>query len=209
MFTFPGLPYAYNSLEPFIDEETMHIHHDGHHATYVKNLNNALEGHDSFLNMEIEELLKSLGQLPKEIYSKVRNNAGGHYHHSLFWTMLKINNGTTPQGQLLEAINQTFSSFQAFQEQFNHSALSVFGSGWTWLVLDQGKLTITNTPNQDSPISQDQPPILTLDLWEHAYYLKYKNKRADYIQAFWNIVNWEEIQKRFDFFINSSSIAKK
>lgn len=197
MFTLPDLPYPYEALEPFIDEETMHVHHDGHHATYVKNLNDALAGQEEFLNMDIEELLKSLDKVPESIRTKVKNNAGGHYHHSLFWTILKPN-GSQPSGNLLEKINQTFDNLDSFKEKFSASATSVFGSGWTWLVLNNGNLEIVNTPNQDSPVSLGQIPLLALDLWEHAYYLKYKNKRADYIQAWWNIINWEEAEKRFN-----------
>ncbi|MBI4037343.1 superoxide dismutase [Candidatus Daviesbacteria bacterium] len=196
MFELPELPYPYNSLEPFIDEETMHVHHDGHHATYVKNLNNVLEGHDNFLNMEVEQLLKSLDQIPPEIRTKVKNNVGGHYHHSLFWTMLQPG-GSKPSGKILAAINQTFGSFEAFQAQFNQQALGLFGSGWTWLVLGDHGLEIVSTPNQDSPISRGQFPLIGIDLWEHAYYLKYKNKRADFIQAWWNVANWDEAENRF------------
>lgn len=197
MFKLPDLPFAYSTLEPFIDEETMHVHHDGHHGAYIKSLNDALAGHDDFLNMDIEELLKSLDKVPEEIRIKVKNNAGGHFHHSLFWTMLRVNKNGQPKGKLMKAINKTFGSFDAFKEKFNLSATTLFGSGWTWLLLDKGNLEIANIPNQDSPVSMGHFPILTLDLWEHAYYLKYKNKRVDYIQAFWNIINWDEIEKRF------------
>lgn len=196
MFELPELPFAYDALEPFIDEETMHIHHDGHHAAYIKNLNEALTGHDKFLNMEVEELLKSLDKVPEEIRTKVKNNAGGHYHHSIFWTMLGQGKNT-PVGRLLEEINATFGSFEEFKEKFKTSALGVFGSGWTWLVWHDGMLKIVNTPNQDSPVSAGQFPILIIDLWEHAYYLKYKNKRVDWIDHFWNVVNWEEAEKRY------------
>lgn len=198
MFQLPALPYPYNGLEPFIDEETMHVHHDGHHATYIKNLNEVLTGHERFLKISIEELIKSLDQVPVEIRNKVKNNAGGHYHHSLFWTMMKQAGKGEPSSLLLKAINKSFGSFIAFKEEFNHRALELFGSGWTWLVWENGHLLITNIPNQDSPLSREQFPILTLDLWEHAYYLKYKNKRSDYISAWWNIINWEEIEKRFE-----------
>lgn len=198
MFELPDLPYEYNALEPFIDEETMHVHHDGHHATYVKNLNEALTGHEEFLNMDIEELLKSLDKVPEEIRTKVKNNAGGHYHHSIFWTMMKPNGGGEPSGKLLESINKEFGSFTEFQEKFNEMAKALFGSGWTWLVLKDGNLEIINTSNQDSPISSGQTPLLGLDLWEHAYYLKYKNKRADYITAWRNVVNWQEIETIFE-----------
>lgn len=196
MFKLPDLPYPYGALEPYIDTETMKVHHDGHHAAYVKNLNEALEGHGELLNMEVEDLLKSLDKVPPQIQTKVKNNAGGHYHHSIFWTMIGPS-GSNPSGQILEAINKKFGSFDAFKEQFNHSALKVFGSGWTWLVLDNGNLEIGNTPNQDSPISRGQHPLLGIDLWEHAYYLKYKNKRADWISAFWNVINWDEVEKRY------------
>lgn len=213
MFELPELPFAYDALEPYIDEETMHVHHDGHHAAYVKNLNETLEGHEEFLNMDIEKLLKSLDQVPEEIRTKVKNNGGGHYHHSIFWTMLKNQGGGEPTGKLAEALGQTFGDFKTFREEFNKSATSVFGSGWTWLVLENGniglpsptendpvisrRLKIIKTSNQDSPVSIGQSIILGIDLWEHAYYLKYKNKRTDYIEAFWNVINWEEIEKRF------------
>jgi len=196
MFTLPELPYAYNALEPFIDEETMHIHHDGHHATYVKNLNDVLVGHDEFLNMDIEKLLKSLDKVPEDIRTKVKNNAGGHYHHSLFWTIMKQNGGGDPKGTINELISKTFGDLNSFKEEFNASALGLFGSGWTWLILNNGKLLIENTSNQDSPISVGKYPLFAIDLWEHAYYLKYKNKRVDFINAWWNVVNWEEIEKR-------------
>jgi len=197
MFTLPELPYSYNALEPFIDEETMRVHHDGHHAAYVKNLNDVLAGHDEFLSMDIKYLLKSLDKVPEDIRTKVKNNAGGHFHHSFFWTILKQNGGGIPTGKLLEAINSKFGDFDKFKEKFNQSALSLFGSGWTWLVLDGQELEIANIPNQDSPISLGHTPIFAIDLWEHAYYLKYKNKRADYINALWNTVNWEEVERRF------------
>lgn len=198
MFQLPDLPYDYNALEPFIDEETMHVHHDGHHATYVKNLNDVLSGHDEFLNMDIEELLRSLDKVPEEIRTKVKNNAGGHYHHTIFWSIMKAQDGSEPTGILKEEIDKTFGNFNSFKEKFNQSAIGVFGSGWTWLVWDNGKLAIVNTYNQDSPISSGQFPVLGIDIWEHAYYLKYKNKRADYINAWWNIVNWDETTKHFE-----------
>lgn len=196
MFQLPNLPFSYNALEPFIDEETIHVHYNGHHATYVKNLNEALAGLEKFLNMDIEELLRSLDQVPDEIHSKVKNNAGGHYHHSIFWTMLTPPGKSQPKGKLLEEINRSFGSFEDFKDKFTGSASTVFGSGWTWLVWDKNYLNIINTPNQDSPLSAGQIPILVIDLWEHAYYLKYKNKRADYIENWWNIVNWDEAEKR-------------
>ena len=198
MFELPDLPYGYNALEPYIDEATMKVHHDGHHATYVKNLNEVLEGHEEFLKMDVETLLKSLDKVPLEIQTKVKNNAGGHYHHSIFWTMMAPSGEGKPHGKLAETINQTFGGWEAFKEQFNHSALGVFGSGWTWLVLDSGKLVIVNTLNQDSPISRGEFPVLGLDLWEHAYYLKYQNKRADYIESWWKVVNWQEAEQRLE-----------
>jgi superoxide dismutase, Fe-Mn family len=195
MFTLSDLPYAYNALEPFIDEETMRVHHDGHHATYVKNLNDILVGNDEFLTMDIEKLLKFLDKVPEEIRTKVKNNAGGHFHHSFFWEILRPNGGEEPDGQLKELIDKTFGSFNSFKEKFNQSALSLFGSGWTWLVLNGKNLEIENTANQDSPVSLGKIPLFAIDLWEHAYYLKYKNKRVDYINAFWNVANWREINK--------------
>ena len=194
MFTVPDLPYEYNALEPYIDEETMHVHHDGHHATYVKNLNEALEGYPKFLDMDVITLLKSLDKAPEEIRIKVKNNAGGHFHHSFFWEIMTPKK-EGPSTSLLEEINKSFGSFNSFKEEFNRQALAIFGSGWTWLVSNNGKLEIVNTLNQDSPVSQELQPILALDLWEHAYYLKYKNKRADYIEAWWNVVNWSEAEK--------------
>lgn len=197
MFTLPELPFAYDSLEPFIDEETMRVHHDGHHATYVKNLNDILTNQEEFLNMDIEELLQSLDKIPEDIRTKVKNNAGGHFHHSFFWTILGKGKNI-PEGVLLEEINKTFGSFEDFKEKFKTSALAVFGSGYTWLVLKDGKLEIINTANQDSPITSGFTPIFTIDVWEHAYYLKYKNKRTDYIDVFWNVVNWNMIEKYFE-----------
>ena len=198
MFQVPDLPYSYNALEPSINEETMHFHRDGHHTTYVKNLNEALSGHEQFLNMDIEELLRSLDKVPEEIRTKVKNNAGGHYHHSIFWPMMKQNGGGKPLEKLADVIDQTFGSFEKFREQFNQSELALFGSGWTWLVWDQGQLKIVNTPNQDSPVSVGQIIILGNDLWEHAYYLKYQNKKADYFNNWWNVVNWSEAERRFE-----------
>ena len=196
MFTLPDLPFSYNALEPFIDEETMRLHHDGHHATYIKNLNEALIGYEDLAELGVEELLKSLDQVPEKIRTQVKNNAGGHYHHSLFWTMIGPGKGGQPKGKLLESIKKQFGSFDVFKEKFNQSATAVFGSGWTWVIWDKDKLQITNTPNQDSPVSLGQVPLIVIDLWEHAYYLKYKNKRADFISAWWQIVNWDEAEMR-------------
>lgn len=194
----PPLPYAYNALEPHIDEQTMIIHHDRHHATYVNNLNAALEGHTDLASKSIEDLLKSLNDVPESIRTAVRNNGGGHANHTLFWEVLSPNGGGQPTGAVADAINQTFGSFDKFKEEFTKAAAGRFGSGWAWLVVDNaGNLKITSTPNQDSPLSEGQTPILGLDVWEHAYYLKYQNKRPEYIAAFWNVVNWEEVNKRF------------
>jgi superoxide dismutase, Fe-Mn family len=195
MFKLPELPFKYNALEPFIDEETMHFHHDGHHAAYVKNLNDALVGNENFLKMDIEELLRSLNKVPEDIKTKVKNNAGGHFHHSFFWNIIGPGGGGEPLGKFSELINKTFGDFNSFKEKFSQSALSLFGSGWTWLLLDNRNLIIENTPNQDSPISVGKIPLFTIDLWEHAYYLKYKNKRIDYINAFWNVVNWKKAEE--------------
>lgn len=199
MFTLPDLPFGYNSLEPFIDEETMHFHHDKHHATYIKNLNDALTGHEDLLNMDVNDILKGLSIVPEEIRTKVKNNAGGVANHSLFWTIMcpPDQSAITEGGDLHEAIKKTFGSLDDFKEKFEALALSQFGSGWAWLVVKDGKLEIMNTSNQDSPVTVDCSPILALDVWEHAYYLKYKNMRADYIKAWWNIVNWAEVKKRF------------
>ncbi len=206
MFTLPDLPYAYNALEPYIDERTMQIHHDKHHAAYVKNLNDALAGHDDLLAMSIEELMRSLDNVPEVIRTKVRNNGGGHANHSLFWEIMASNpkgEPRMPSGELGKTMEATFGSFATFQEKFAASAMGRFGSGWAWLIKDpsassgQAKLAIVDTPNQDSPLMDGKTPILGLDVWEHAYYLKYQNMRADYIKAWWNVVNWEEVGKRF------------
>lgn len=199
MFTLPDLPYAYNALEPFIDERTMQIHHDKHHAAYVKNLNDALVGNDALLAMPVEQLIGDLSQVPEAVRTKVRNNAGGHANHSLFWQIMAANpEGAQrlPQGDLGTAINSAFGSFEKFQEIFSTTGLNRFGSGWVWLVTDSGKLSIMDTPNQDSPFMDGKTPILGLDVWEHAYYLKYQNLRADYIKNWWNVVNWQEVAKR-------------
>jgi Fe-Mn family superoxide dismutase len=199
MFTLPDLPYAYNALEPYIDETTMHIHHDKHHATYVKNLNDALVGQDALLALPVEQLMADFSRVPEAIRTKVKNNAGGHANHSFFWTVMAANSagGQRPSGNIATAIDASFGSFEKFQEQFSTVALNHFGSGWAWLVADAGKLTITDTSNQDSPVTEGKSPILTIDVWEHAYYLKYQNMRVEYIKAWWNVVNWAEVSKRF------------
>jgi superoxide dismutase, Fe-Mn family len=195
-YELPPLPYAKDALEPHIDATTMEIHHDRHHATYVNNLNAALEGHDVGAK-SVEELISDLNALSESIRTAVRNNGGGHANHSLFWQILSPNGGGAPTGEVAEAINAEFGSFDAFKEEFSNAAKGRFGSGWAWLVVKDGKLAVTSTPNQDSPLMEGATPILGLDVWEHAYYLKYQNKRPEYIEAFWNVVNWEEVNKRY------------
>jgi len=198
MFKLPALPYEYNSLEPFIDQQTMTIHHDLHHGGYVTKLNTALEGNPEFQNKSIEELLQSLESLPESIRMAVRNNGGGHFNHSLFWSILSSEK-SEPSSQLTSAISTSFGSFEAFKEQFTTIASTRFGSGWVWLVKkEDGTLEVLSTPNQDNPLmDKTGTPILALDVWEHAYYLKYQNKRPDYINAFWNIVNWGKVSEFF------------
>jgi Fe-Mn family superoxide dismutase len=196
-FTLPALPYAFNALEPHIDARTMEIHHGKHHQAYVTNLNNAIAGTDAE-KLSIEEICKNISKYPVP----VRNNGGGHYNHSLFWTVLGPNGGTSPAGALGDAINSTFGSFDEFKTKFAAAGSGRFGSGWAWLILDgSGKLAISSTPNQDNPLMDvaevKGTPILGLDVWEHAYYLHYQNRRPDYITAFWNVVNWGEVAKRF------------
>ncbi|MFC4388517.1 superoxide dismutase [Gracilibacillus marinus] len=197
-FTLPELPYAYDALEPHIDKETMNIHHTKHHNTYITKLNAALEGHSEFDGKSVEEILANLDAVPEEIRTAVRNNGGGHANHSLFWTLLSPNGGGAPKGELAEAIDSAFGSFDAFKEEFANAGANRFGSGWAWLVVDNGQLAITSTPNQDTPISEGKTPILGLDVWEHAYYLKYQNKRPDYIQAFWNVVDWDKVASLYN-----------
>ncbi len=199
MFTLADLPYAYDALEPYIDARTMQIHHDKHHAAYVKNLNDALVGQDALLSLPVEQLIRDLSNVPEAIRTKVRNNGGGHANHSMFWAVMSSNSDGAPRlarGDLAKAITTTFGGFEKFQELFSAAGLNRFGSGWVWLVTDGGKLTILDTPNQDSPLMEGKVPILCLDVWEHAYYLKYQNLRADYIKAWWNLVNWSEVEKR-------------
>ncbi|MBX6351330.1 MAG: superoxide dismutase [Clostridia bacterium] len=197
-FALPPLPYDYNALEPHIDEQTMRIHHDRHHGTYVNNLNAALEGHPELQRKSIEELLASLDEVPESIRTAVRNNGGGHANHSLFWEIMSPSGGGEPTGELAQAIASTFGSFESFKDQFSKAAAGRFGSGWAWLVVGPGgKLEITTTPNQDNPVMEGKKPILGLDVWEHAYYLKYQNRRPDYIAAWWNTVNWGEVARRY------------
>ena len=197
-YTLPDLPYAYDALEPYIDEETMHLHHDKHHNTYVTNLNAAIEKYPELGEKTIEELLSDMDAIPTDIKTAVRNNGGGHANHSFFWEIMAPNAGGEPTGEIKEAINEAFGDFSSFKEEFKKAAAGRFGSGWAWLVMENGKLAITSTAYQDSPLMEGKTPILGLDVWEHAYYLKYKNVRPDYIAAFWNVINWDEVNKRFE-----------
>jgi Fe-Mn family superoxide dismutase len=196
-YTLPALPYPNNALEPHIDAKTMEIHHTKHHQAYINNANNALKDHPDLAKLPAEELIKDLSKVPEAIRTVVRNNAGGHANHSLFWTVMAPNAGGEPTGDLAAAINSAFGSFAQFKEKFAAAATTRFGSGWAWLVVSGGKLDVTSTPNQDSPLMEGKTPILGLDVWEHAYYLNYQNRRPDYITAFWNVVNWPEVAKRF------------
>lgn len=191
-YTLPDLPYEYDALEPYIDVETMHLHHDKHHNTYVTNLNAAIEKHPELAEQTIEELVTHLNDVPEDIRTAVRNNGGGHANHSFFWEIMAPNAGGEPTGEIKTAIEETFGSFEKMKEEFKTAATGRFGSGWAWLVWNNGKLEITSTANQDSPLTDGKTPIIGLDVWEHAYYLKYKNVRPDYIAAFWDVVNWEQ-----------------
>ncbi len=185
-------------LEPTIDKETMNIHHTKHHNTYVTNLNAALEGHADLQNKTVEELISNLNAVPEDIRTAVRNNGGGHANHSLFWKILSPNGGGEPSGELADKINEKFGSFDAFKEQFEKAAAGRFGSGWAWLVYNNGELEIMSTPNQDSPLMEGKTPLLGVDVWEHAYYLKYQNRRPEYLKAIWNVVNWDEVSKNYN-----------
>lgn len=195
----PNLPYPHDALEPYIDAQTMQIHHGKHHATYVNNLNAALEKYPELQNKSVEELLKDINSVPEDIRTAVRNNGGGHHNHSLFWRIMGPNKGGEPTGALADAINKAFGSFAAFKEEFTKAATTRFGSGWAWLVVDKdGNLKVISTPNQDSPLMEGLTPILGLDVWEHAYYLKYQNRRPEYIENFWNVVNWAAVKEHYD-----------
>ncbi|HLI50959.1 MAG TPA: superoxide dismutase [Thermomicrobiaceae bacterium] len=197
-YTAIDLPYAYDALEPNIDEETMHLHHDKHYTGYVNNYNNAVKDHPDLANKSAEEVLSNINSVPENIRTAVRNNGGGAVNHTLFWQIMSPNGGGEPSGALAEAINSAFGDFNTFKQQFAAAASTRFGSGWAWLIWDNGKLAITSTANQDSTYMDGHAPILGLDVWEHAYYLKYHNVRADYINAWWNVVNWDEVAKRFE-----------
>ena len=194
----PALPYDYAALEPYIDKETMHLHHDKHHQAYVTNLNAALEKAPELQKMSAEELLKGLENVPEAIRNAIRNNGGGHVNHTMFWKIMAPNAGGDPNGAIADAIKSTFGDFNAFKEKFNDAGLKQFGSGWAWLVRDRGgKLQVVSSPNQDNPMSQGFYPIMGNDVWEHAYYLKYQNRRGDYLKEWWNVVNWAEVNRRF------------
>lgn len=196
--TLPDLPYAKDALEPHIDAQTMEIHHDKHHAAYISKLNAAIEGNADLEAKSIEDLISDLSAVPEAIRGAVRNNGGGHANHSLFWTILSPHGGGNPSGDLATAIDSTFGSFDAFKEKLEAAGAARFGSGWAWLVLNQdGKLEVTSTPNQDSPLMDGNKPLLGVDVWEHAYYLKYQNRRPDYLKAIWNVIDWEAVGKRY------------
>jgi Fe-Mn family superoxide dismutase len=198
-YELPPLPYPFAALEPHIDAKTMEIHHDKHHQAYITNANNALKDYPELAAKPVEELLANLSVVPEAIRTTVRNNAGGHANHSFFWKILGPNAGGSPKGKLAEAINSTFGSFDQFKEKLQAAGAGRFGSGWAWLVVNkENKLEITSTPNQDNPIADGLKPILGVDVWEHAYYLHYQNRRPDYLKAFWNVVNWDEVQKNYE-----------
>jgi len=195
----PPLPYDYAALEPVIDTQTMKLHHDMHHGAYVKNLNAALEKHPNLGSKSAEDLIRDLSSVPEDIRTAVRNNGGGHVNHTMFWQIMKPNGGGEPTGALASAIQDTFGSFDAFKAAFNDVGVKRFGSGWAWLVLDRnGKLSVTSTANQDNPQTDGLHPVMGNDVWEHAYYLKYQNRRPDYLNAWWNVVNWEEVARRYE-----------
>jgi len=196
-FTLPPLPYDYAALEPTIDTQTMQIHHDKHHAAYVNNLNAALKEHPDLQSKSIEELLKGINSVPEAIRTAVRNNGGGHANHTMFWEIMRPGGGSQPTGALAEAIRSAFGGVDTLKQQVNDAGAKRFGSGWAWVVVAGGKLQVLSTANQDSPLMDGQTPILGVDVWEHAYYLKYQNRRPDYLTAWWNVVNWDEVAKRF------------
>ncbi len=208
-FTLPNLPYAFNALEPHIDAQTMQIHHDKHHAAYVNNFNKAIEGKANLESKSIEDLISNLAAVPENIRTAVRNNGGGHYNHTLFWEIMSPKGGGKPAGELAKAIDQDFGSFDALKEKLSNAAATRFGSGWAWLTVSGGKLCVCSTPNQDNPVMDAAEcrgtPILGIDVWEHAYYLKYQNRRPDYIAAFWNVVNWSAVAQRYAAVLQKTS----
>ena len=197
-YELPSLPYAFDALEPYIDTMTMQIHHSKHHNAYVTNLNAALEKYPNLADMSLEELVGNLQSVPEDIRTAVRNHGGGHYNHSIFWTVMSPNGGGEPKGALASAISEAFGSFSDFKEKFSATAAGRFGSGWAWLGFKGGKLAVISMPNQDAPLMEGLTPILGLDVWEHAYYLKYQNRRPEYISNWWNVVNWEEVSRRYE-----------
>ncbi|MBR9801375.1 superoxide dismutase [bacterium] len=197
-YELPSLPYAYDALEPHIDAKTMEIHHSKHHQGYVTKVNAALEGHPELASKSIEDLMSDLSSVPEDIRGAVRNNGGGHANHSLFWTIMSPNGGGTPSGEVAEAINKAFGSFDEFKTKFADAAATRFGSGWAWLcVKSGGEVHVESTPNQDTPLSDGHTPIMGIDVWEHAYYLNYQNRRPDYVSAFWNVIDWDAVEKRY------------
>jgi Fe-Mn family superoxide dismutase len=196
-YEVPPLPYPYNALEPHVDEQTMRIHHDKHHGAYVTNVNAALEKHPDLQKKSVEDLLRTINSVPDDIRTAVRNNGGGHANHTMFWEIMGPNAGGQPTGAIADAIKQSFGGFDAFKEQFAKAAMGRFGSGWAWLIDSGGRLSIESTANQDSPLMEGKKILLGLDVWEHAYYLKYQNRRADYVNAWWNVINWSAVNKRF------------
>jgi superoxide dismutase, Fe-Mn family len=197
-FKLPELTYSYEALEPHIDALTMETHHSKHHGGYVTKLNEALKDHAELLNLDIRELLQQLNQLPEAVQTSVRNNGGGHYNHTLFWELMSPNPKNEPSGELARLINDTFGSLDGFKDKLKQAALGQFGSGWAWLIIENGKLSVTSTPNQDSPVSEGKEILLGIDVWEHAYYLKYMNKRPDYVDAWWSVLDWAKVEERFD-----------
>ena len=196
-YELPPLPYSYDALEPSIDARTMEIHYTKHHQTYVNNVNAAIQGHSDLEGLSVEDLLRNINRVPEDIRTKVRNNAGGHANHSMFWTIMGPNKGGEPTGELASAISSAFGDFATFKSQFTQAAVDRFGSGWAWLVLNNGQLQILSTANQDSPLMDGMYPVMGLDVWEHAYYLKYQNRRPEYIAAWWDVVDWDAVAKRY------------
>jgi superoxide dismutase, Fe-Mn family len=205
-YEVPDLPYDYNALEPHIDEQTMRLHHDKHHQAYVDKANAALEGTD-WDGKPVEEVLQSLSDLPDDIRTAVRNNGGGHANHSLFWEIMSPDGGGEPEGDLASAIDDAFGGFDSFKDEVKTAGVGQFGSGWAWLVHDGSALRVTSTANQDAPIMEGQTPILGLDVWEHSYYLKYQNRRPDYVQAWWNVVNWDEVARRYEGLVGAGAAS--
>jgi Fe-Mn family superoxide dismutase len=203
-YEVPALPYDYGALEPHVDEETMRLHHDKHHQAYVDKANAALDGTE-WADQTIEDVLQNLDRLPEDKRMVVRNNGGGHYNHTLFWEIMGPDGGGEPEGSIGQAIAQTFGDFDAFKQEISDAAVNRFGSGWAWLVADGGSLSVTSTPNQDSPVMEGKTPILGIDVWEHAYYLKYQNRRPDYVAAWWNVVNWAEVARRYESLVGAAA----